>query len=73
MKKKGTLPKIVMAASVAAMGGGLFQAVDVEAQSADAVGVCCHWLYTSCPHPSGGNYADSKWFGAHSTCDTVHC
>lgn len=69
MEKKRKMPKVVMAVSVAAMGMGLFGALQNEARATGGgKGVCCKNLDTSCFHPLGGLYADSKWVSGASTC-----
>ena len=69
MEKKSKMPKVVMAVSVAAMGMGLFGALQNEARATGGgKGVCCKKLDSSCPHPTGGLFADSIWVDDASTC-----
>ncbi|WP_137402136.1 hypothetical protein [Echinicola rosea] len=67
MKKKRMLPKVVMAASVAAMGVGVFQTFDAEAQTTGG-GVCCQMKDKTCYHPDNISFADSIWKSGASTC-----
>ncbi|UCS95055.1 hypothetical protein KZP23_08610 [Echinicola marina] len=62
MKKKRTLSKVVMAASVAAMGVGVFQTFDAEAQTTGggAGYMCCAFDGPGCTDETGQYFSEDK-------------
>lgn len=68
MKKRTTLKKITMAAGVIAMGIGLVQSFNLEAQTTGG-GLCCQTRYQSyCTDKLGGGWEYSRWVGGATTC-----
>ena len=70
MKNKNKMPKVVMAASVAAMGMGLFSALGNEARATGGgQWICCARSYQIFCHDKEGNaWANSIRVDGATTC-----
>ncbi|AWW31232.1 hypothetical protein DN752_14485 [Echinicola strongylocentroti] len=70
MKKKRRLPRVVMAASVAAMGVGVFQTIDAEAMTTGSGAMCCAFDGDGCVDDFGFFYPEDVMVAREFPGDT---